>query len=92
MLLLLATLGGFVAQRLATQRAGAAEVACERNVAAVNRTIEKWFFDKGRWPADDLSDIAHDRAYFPSGPPRCPVTGAPYKMNRITHRVSCRRH
>ena len=86
-LLLLATVSGIVIQRVADSGVGAAGSACKRNMAAINMAIEKWYFDYGRWPDDDLSDIGRDRAYFPSGMPRCPVTGERYRIDPRTHRV-----
>jgi hypothetical protein len=89
-LLAVAAISGVVAQRLAFSGAQAGAAVCEGNVARINVAIEKWFFDKGCWPADDLADIGCDHAYFPNGIPRCPVTGEPYTMDARSHRV--RRH
>jgi hypothetical protein len=86
-LLVLAAVGAVLAQALAERGATAAEAACRQNVVRINQAIEKWFFDKGHWPAADLSDIGSDRAYFPSGIPRCPMTGEPYKADPQAHRV-----
>jgi hypothetical protein len=80
-------LGVVVAYTLADRSAEAAQTACDQNASLINVAIEKWFFDKGRWPAADLGDIAQDPAYFPNGIPPCPVTGAPYGMDPRTHRV-----
>ena len=88
-LLLMLVMTGVVVQRVADHSSDASVAACKRNVAAINQTIEKWYFDKGRWPADDLSDIRRDRSYFPNGIPRCPVTRKLYTMSPRTHRVSC---
>jgi len=90
--LVLAMLSGAVAARFARARTAAAEVSCEENVARVNQAIELWYFEKGRWPASDLSDIGRDRWYFPAGPPRCPVGCGPYGMDPTTRRVVAHRH
>jgi len=89
-LLAVTAISGVVARRLAPSGTKAGAAVCEGNVARINMAIEKWFFDKGRWPAADLSDIGRDRAYFPNGIPRCPVTREPYRMDPQCHRV--RRH
>jgi hypothetical protein len=90
--LLLAALGGAAAQRLAYSRSNAAEISCEWNARMINNTVEKWRFDKGRWPAGDLRDIGRDREYFPAGVPRCPLTAEPYRLDPATHRVRGHRH
>jgi hypothetical protein len=66
--------------------------ACDQNVAEINAAIERWYTDKGHWPADDLSDIGQDPRYFPEGIPRCPVTREPYSIDPRTHRVLRHRH
>jgi len=70
----------------------AAEIAVIFLILVINLAVEKWFFDNGRWPAPDLSDIAADRRYFPGGPPRCPVNGQPYRLDPRTHRVIPHHH
>jgi len=86
-LIVLAVIGGVVAARLADRSFGAARAACEWNAGMINTAIERWHFDKGEWPAADLSDIGRDRHYFPNGIPCCPVTGRRYRMDPKTHRV-----
>jgi type II secretory pathway pseudopilin PulG len=85
--LVLATLSGVVAGRFARTRTVAAELSCEENVARINQAIELWYFDKASWPANDLSDIARNRSYFPNGLPCCPVAQQPYHMDPVAHRV-----
>lgn len=90
LVILLAT--GVVAQRLAALRLEVAKTACEQNAVEINLAIGRWYLHKGGWPADDLSDISQDLHYFPSGLPRCAVTGEPYRMDPYTHRVLRHRH
>jgi general secretion pathway protein G len=59
-----------------------------QNRADINLAVERWYFEKGKWPADDLSDIGRDRDYFPRGLPNDPATGAAYALDSITHRVN----
>ena len=66
--------------------------ACMQNKAIINEQVERWHFDKGFWPADDLSDIGADPAYVPNGIPRCPVKNTRYKLVPETHRVLFHKH
>ena len=91
-LLVILLTAGVVARRLAALRLEVAKTACEQNAVEINLAIGRWYLHKGGWPADDLSDISQDVHYFPSGLPRCPVTGEPYRMDPHTHRVSRHRH
>jgi prepilin-type N-terminal cleavage/methylation domain-containing protein len=56
--------------------------------AEINGAIERWFLEKGTWPAADLSDIGSDLNYFPSGIPTNPVDGSVYTMNTGNHRLN----
>jgi len=90
--LLLAAFAGGVAYTLAGRTGFASAASCDQNVAGINLAVEKWFFDTGQWPADDLGDIGADPRYFPDGMPKCPVTGQPYRLDPRTHRVIPHRH
>lgn len=59
-----------------------------RDKAMINATVERWYLEKGSWPADDLSDIGADKNYFPEGVPSHPVSGTAYTLNSSTHRVN----
>ena len=61
---------------------------CDHNHTEINITVEQYFMNTGNWPANDLSDIGADINYFPDGLPTCPVTGAAYRLDPTTHRVS----
>jgi len=65
---------------------------CRHNVAVINTQVEKWYFDHGTWPKDNLNDIETDPDYFPDGIPLCPVTGQKYKLDPQTHRVTGHDH
>lgn len=58
-----------------------------QNKADINLAVERWYFEKGTWPADSLGDIGTDRAFFPSGLPNNPTSGAAYTLDSATHRV-----
>ena len=56
--------------------------------ATINSAVERWYVEKGAWPAADLSDIEVDTNYFPSGLPTNPVDNSAYTLNTTTHRVN----
>jgi general secretion pathway protein G len=57
------------------------------NKATINAAVERWYIEKGAWPADNLSDIGADTNYFPDGVPTNPVNDGAYSLNATTHRV-----
>src|SRR6476661_1378240 len=56
--------------------------------ATINSAVERWYVEKGTWPANNLSDIGADTSYFPDGVPVNPVNGTAYSLNATTHRVN----
>ncbi len=56
--------------------------------ATINSAVERWYVEKGVWPALDLSDIGADINYFPDGIPANPVDGSAYTVNATTHHVN----
>jgi general secretion pathway protein G len=58
------------------------------NKATINSATERWYVEKGAWPATNLSDIKADTNYFPSGLPTNPVDASAYTLNVTTHRVN----
>jgi general secretion pathway protein G len=57
------------------------------NKATINSAVERWYVDKGAWPAATMTDISTDQNYFPSGLPTNPADGFAYSLNLTTHRV-----
>ena len=57
------------------------------NKATINAAVERWYIEKGVWPANDLSDIGADLNYFPNGVPTNPGSGTAYSLDTATHRV-----
>jgi general secretion pathway protein G/type IV pilus assembly protein PilA len=57
------------------------------NKATINAAVERWYVEKGIWPAENLTDVGADVDYFPQGLPTSPQNGAAYKLNPATHRV-----
>src|SRR5690242_14884307 len=58
------------------------------NKATINASVERWYVEKGSWPAVNLSDIGADTNYFPDGLPTNPVNNTAYTLNATTHRVN----
>jgi prepilin-type N-terminal cleavage/methylation domain-containing protein len=58
------------------------------NRGTINAAVERWYVEKGTWPADNLSDIGADGNYFPEGVPTNPTDGSAYTLNPATHRVN----
>ena len=58
------------------------------NKATINAAVERWYIEKGTWPANNLSDIGADTNYFPDGLPTNPTNNAAYSLNATTHRVN----
>jgi type II secretory pathway pseudopilin PulG len=61
--------------------------ANSHNKAVINAAVERWYVEKGSWPADNLSDIAADISYFPNGLPSNPLNSGTYQLNPSSHRV-----
>ncbi len=55
--------------------------AHKQNISEINSAVERWYFQKGSWPANNLSDIGADPNYFPNGVPTNPTNGAAYTLN-----------
>src|SRR5687768_12073005 len=66
--------------------------SCYVNKGEINLQVQLWYRNQGTWPANDLSDIAADTAYFPQGLPQCPVDGTTYTLNGTTHEVTGHTH
>jgi prepilin-type N-terminal cleavage/methylation domain-containing protein len=91
-LLAVVTILGIIAvvviPRISVSSTTAKANANNQNKAEINSAVERWYFEKGTWPANDLSDIGADTTYFPTGLPTNPVNGAAYSLNAATHRVN----
>jgi prepilin-type N-terminal cleavage/methylation domain-containing protein len=91
-LLAVVTILGIIAvvviPRISVSSAKAKTEANKQNKAEINSAVERWYFEKGTWPADNLSDISADSDYFPNGLPTNPVDGSAYTLNSTTHRVN----
>ena len=89
---ILGILAAVVVPRVLVSSAQAKINACLQNKASINTAVEKWYFDKGSWPLDALTDIAADADYFPDGIPACPVDSTAYALGAASHRVTSHAH
>ena len=91
-LLAVVTILGIIAvvviPRISVSSGHAKQQADRQNKAEINSAVERWFFETGTWPKDDLSDIKVDTNYFPNGLPNNPINGSAYSLNATTHRVN----
>jgi len=76
-----------VVPRISTSSQKAKEEVNRQNIAEINNSVERWYFEKGAWPSTDLSDIGTDPNYFPDGIPVNPLTGTAYALDGTTFRV-----
>lgn len=91
-LLAVVTILGIIAvvviPRISVSSGEAKKNADRQNRAEINSAVERWYFEKGVWPKDDLSDIGTDSSYFPNGLPKNPVDNSTYSLNATSHRVN----
>ncbi len=85
---ILAIIAVMVIPRVSESYTAARENADGRNRADINLAVERWYFEKGTWPKDNLSDIGADKTYFLRGLPTDPTSGAAYTLDSSTHRVN----
>jgi type II secretory pathway pseudopilin PulG len=90
-LLAVVTILGIIAVIIVPRVTVSSDTAREKlnshNKATINAAVERWYIEKGIWPAEDLADIGTDTNYFPHGVPINPVDGKPYTLNKASHRV-----
>lgn len=82
---LIAIIAAIVVSRVTQSTDSAKCKACRHNRLELNAAIERYYLDNGSFPGN-LSDVATPD-YLPSGLTVCPVSGAAYSMNPVTHRI-----
>src|SRR5438045_1491925 len=91
-LLAVVTILGIIAvvviPRISVSSSTAKTNANNQNKAEINAAVERWYFNNGTWPANNLSDIGADTNYFPAGVPANPVDGSAYTLSATTHRCN----
>ncbi len=66
---ILGIIAAVVIPRISVSAGTAKANANAQNIAEINSAVERWYFEKGTYPATDLSDIGADSLYFPDGIP-----------------------
>src|SRR6476620_6481640 len=91
-LLAVVTILGIIAAILVPRVAVSSDTAKAKvnahNKATINAAVERWYVEKGAWPAVNLSDIGTDVNCFPDGVPPNPIDNSAYTLNAATHRVN----
>ena len=85
---ILGTITVLIIPKVAASADAVKEASDGINRAKINASVERWYMEKGVWPANNLSDIGADADYFPDGIPTNPVNGLAYTLNATTHRVN----
>jgi type II secretory pathway pseudopilin PulG len=80
-------IAAIVVPRVAASRGEAKRQAHEEYKLQIDEAVERWYINENQWPATDLSDIGADSNYFPTGVPLNPISGRPYVLDPVTHRV-----
>jgi len=61
-------------------------LACKSNLSTINFAIDRYYSDTGYYPTQ-ITEVTEDKAYFPSGAPKCPKGGT-YSLN-ASNRAEC---
>ncbi len=85
---ILGIIAAIIVPRVAVSNSTAKQKVRDHHKATINAAVERYYIDVGTWPANDLSDIAANVNYFPSGVPTNPVDNSAYTLNATTHRVN----
>jgi prepilin-type N-terminal cleavage/methylation domain-containing protein len=85
---ILGIIAAIIVPRVMTSSDTSKQKVSAHNKATINSAVERWYIEKGSWPAVDLSDIGADTNYFPEGIPTNPIDGSAYTLNAGTHRVN----
>src|SRR6476646_2254432 len=82
---ILGIIAAIIVPRVAVSSDTAKQKTSAHNKAEINAAVERWYVEKGAWPANNLSDIGADGNYFPDGLPTNPVDGSAYTLNATSH-------
>src|SRR3954467_12095996 len=85
---ILGIIAAIIVPRVAVSSDTAKTKVNAHNKATINAAVERWYVEKGTWPANNLSDIGADLNYFPDGIPTNPTNATAYTLNAATHRVN----
>lgn len=85
---ILGIIAAIIVPRVTTSSDTAKTKVMAHHKGTINAAVERWYIEKGSWPANDLSDIGADATYFPDGIPTKPTDGTVYSLNATTHHVN----
>jgi len=85
---ILGIIAAIIVPRVITSSDTSKQKVSAHNKATINAAVERWYIEKGAWPAVNLSDIGTDVNYFPDGVPPNPIDNSAYTLNAATHRVN----
>lgn len=89
---ILGVLATIAIPRISEASTAAQANSCATNIDLINLQIELYYHNRGSWPSD-LEVVTKDKAYFPDGEPKCPVTNQKYpKTLTADHRVDASGH
>ena len=86
---ILGIIAAIIVPRVTVSSDNAKQKVRDHHKATINSAVERWYVDKGSWPATDLNDIAADLQYFPDGIPTDPVGGGAYTGKRLENASPC---
>ncbi len=85
---ILGIIAAIIVPRVAISTDTAKTKVNNHNKSTINSAVERWYVEKGSWPANNLSDIGADPSYFPDGVPVNPTNNSAYSLNPTSHRVN----
>jgi len=85
---ILGIIAAIIVPRVTVSSDTAKQKVNNHNKATINAAVERWYIEKGSWPATNMSDIGADVNYFPDGLPANPTNGSAYTLNATSHRVN----
>ena len=85
---ILGIIAALVIPRVTVSSDTAKQKVMAHHKSTINSAVERYYVEKGAWPAANLSDIGADVNYFPEGIPTNPVDGSAYTINATTHHVN----
>lgn len=82
---ILGIIAAIIVPRVSVSSNTAKEKVHAHNLATINSAVERWYIEKGTWPAD-IDALEADTNYFPESIPVNPVNGNAYSLD-TNHRA-----
>lgn len=77
---ILGIIAAVIVPRVSVSSSTAKDKVHQHNMATINSAVERWYIEKGTWPAN-LAAMEADTNYFPQAIPVNPVNGNAYQLN-----------